>query len=224
MIPRLLGTSVLALVLMIGVSNQTRADIVAFDTVPGPYAGFAAINNGTLARNAPFFGLPGEDYIMDLSGTNAPGATIRELTSMQFVGGVALAPGTLGTFNQGVLDFTFFDAGGTAFSSFSATLGTAGNFIWTINLTPGFFIPTNGFLDVSIDASDPNNLDTAGNNLVAQWFIGSAEVTGTSPQDATNVAPGRDHSFQLTVVPEPATAGLVGLLLLGGCFTRRRRS
>ena len=194
----------IAVLFLLATVARLNADVVTFDSVPGPYVAFAP-GNGSLSVGSG--ALPGEDYIMDLSATGNPGNTTATLTTVQFVGGVDTA--------GGILDFNFFDSAQNAAGGFSVQLPQAGNFIWTIGVG-AFVVPSSGFMDVVLD---PNRPENAG--VLAQWFITSTPPgVGSSPQDATGG--NGDHSFSFTAIPEPVSGGLLGLVLLGTCLVRRR--
>lgn len=154
-----------------------------FSAIPGPYVAFPAAT-GSLGF---------DDYDTILAGGN------ETLTEMRFVGGVQQVGGQL-TFN-------FYDASQALVSSFGATFGQAGNFIWTIN-NLSVTIPDQGFVEI-----------VAAANTTGQWFLStSAPTLGTESRDLGTLTT-HSHRFELSI-PAPGSLALLGL---GGLVVGRRR-
>lgn len=173
-----------------------RAPTAVYSSIAGPYSAFAA------ATGAAGF----DDYT-----SIAPGATMM-LANFKFVGGVVMSGGSI-TVN-------FYDSTSTLANSFSTSLPTGGDFIWTITLGSGdgsdstFAVPTAGFAEMVVDAA-----------ATGRWFftttaptIGSSDVTtGTG----STLNPQRNSAFELNMVPAPGSLAALGAL--GLLAARRRR-
>ncbi len=147
-----------------------------------------------------------DDYSSILSG---PGL----LDEFTFVGGVDTA--------GGVMFFDFFDAGQSFVDGFGVQLPSAGNFIWTIDITnDDVAFTADGFVQASVD--DDGSFGAAS---IGTWFLtaddatigdnGAAAFAGGSPEGAD-----LNHAFELVNIPGPSSAALLGL---GGLFAVRRR-
>jgi MYXO-CTERM domain-containing protein len=171
---------------------------------PGSQVYDSGIADGTADNWGPFTGSVTDSVIRDdytaLSG--------GELTSFQFVGGVA-------NDGEGITIF-FLDADEEVVSGVNVTLPQGGNFVWTINLRDaGFEMADSGF--VQIQHQDGGNVT---------WFVTSALNIGdnvftsepTGSWETTMYA----FSMYATAVPAPGALALLGLAGLVG--TRRRRA
>ena len=140
----------------------------------------------------------------------APGGGL--MSEFQFVGGVD----TVG----GVMFFDLFDAGGAFVDGFGVALPSAGNFIWTINITNNdIAFAGSGFVQTSVDDDGAFGPATGGS-----WFLTADDATvGDNLASAGFSSPaGADlnHAFQINAIPAPASAALLGL---GGLAAARRR-
>ena len=161
---------------------------VLYSSIPGPYSAFGV---ASFASN--------DDYT-----TTTGGAGQFECDQLRFVGGV----GQVG----GILDFFFLDSTGTnVISSFGVTLGSAGDFIWTIT-NIGELADHTGRLQIQTRGS-----------TTGRWFM-----TTTAPSAGSNslttglgsaLAPQRIAAFELNT-PTPGSLALLGL---GGLAAARRR-
>lgn len=194
--------SALAVMMCFATATTSFADVV-FNSVPGPYVAFPAAT-GQLGI---------EDYQADLTFTPFGNNTQTDfiVQSMQFVGGVTVAGGTV------QLRFLQSDAT-TQVAAFNVTLPSAGNFIWTITLPPTV-IPRVGVLEIN-----------ALSGALGQWFISdSLPARGTSPgnPDALPPAAGgpRVYAFNLdgiANIPEPTSIGILGLVVVAAAGLVRR--
>lgn len=165
-----------------------------FSAMAGPFAAFTAATG-----SAGF-----DDY--QSTYTDSP---YMLLQTFKFVGGVT----TVG----GGATFNFYDTSENLHSSFSVTLPSAGDFIWTISLETvagakdsDFGIPAAGYVEMIVDAA-----------TTGRWFLSnSAPTIGTESR-----APGEgsldthSHRFEL-IIPAPGASALLGL---GGLVALRRR-
>lgn len=174
-----------------GLDEVTPAGTPVYAGIPGPYTAYAV---GAFAEN--------DDY-------QTGGAGNFQCDVVKFVGGVSAVGGTL--------DFFFLDSTGVnVISSFAVALPSAGDFIWTITLTPGpgFTAAHDGRLHIQ------TRLGTTG-----RWFMTtSAPTTGTNSlavgHGSELVNPAR-AAFELQeLVPSPGSLALLGL---GGLAAARRR-
>jgi|GEM_PF-3120387 len=134
------------------------------------------------------------------------------LAKHRFVGGVA---------NAGeVLFFTFYTATGFAYvDSYGVQLSSAGDFLYTINITTPFAIPANGI--VSMWADDGSVLTPS----TGKWYLSDLAPTigSTGPTFPGFSGPAGEplnHIQQIENVPAPAGLALLGL---GGALAARRR-
>lgn len=206
-------------------AGSANADIV-FDSNPG--GGFVAFGGRTAAGSLTGdTSQVGEDYVMNAAGLGQ-GATI-ELIDFGFVGGISqdpLSTDAAADFTGGNLIFSWFDTAGTLANTITFNVGgNNGNFIFSdLAVGPGFFIPTQGFFDVSIDGAA---VSTDGFSHTAQWFIGAGPpAVGTSPGNST--FGNGDHAFTfnavVVAVPEPGSVAGLMILGLGGLVFRRRKA
>lgn len=178
-------------------SNPEAVPGLVYSGIPGPYTAFAA---GAFTHRDDYAALP-------LNGND-------RLWSLRFVGGVS-APG-------GVLDFFFLDTGATGgsptvISSFAVALSQAGDFIWTITFNPSVAprptILQNGGLQIQTRAG-----------TTGRWFFTSTapSVGGNDVAVGTGsgLTPQRNQAFEITTIPTPGAAALLGL---GGLAMARRR-
>jgi len=194
---------VLALVMSAGTAMATQAHVVGFEpisddlmpttrasnsvvfnSIPGPYQGFAAAT-GVLGF---------EDYNSTLAGGNA------FLQSFRFVGGVTAA---------GAVRVEFYDTSATLVNQFNVNL-PVGNAIWNIGLETvanakdsTFLIPDAGFVQI-----------VALGGVTGQWFLSTTVPSvGTSSLAAGDTTT-HTHNFELTVPAPSAMAllGLGGLV------------
>lgn len=165
---------------------------VIFSAMSSPFSAFAAAPNS----------LGFDDYdSIDAGPTSV-------LDSLRFVGGVQTAGGSIR------FDFYPDSTAVTPTASFTSTLPTAGNFIWTIS-NIGVTIPSDGELAL-----------VALNGVNGQWFLGNTAPTVGSQSalvgsTANTANSAFSHRFELTV-PEPTSLSLLAMsgLMLG----RRRRA
>lgn len=165
---------------------------VRYNAVPGPYASFPVGN-----------GLRGYSYYQ----TNGEGASMY-LGQFQFVGGTDTAGGSV-TFN-----FYNYSGTGSEFGSlantFTVNLTQAGAFIWTIDLDPGFEIPTLGYVEM-----------VNGTGGLSRWFLTStAPAVGTSFGSPSGAYPSQAFAL-IEGVPAPGALALLGMA--GLTRSRRRR-
>jgi len=128
------------------------------------------------------------------------------LDNLRFAGGTTAVGGQI--------RFEFYNPDSSAAGNFTVSLPTAGNFFWTINITPGlFFVPNSGILQL-------NALTATG-----QWFLTtSAPTVGTNDINfgaGSGLNPKRNQMFELNSVPEPTSMALIAI---GALFLRGRRS
>lgn len=184
--------------LRINLNGQSQGSAAApgdirYDSMAGPYAALPA---GTGVRGFNFY---------QASGTGAS----MYLGEFGFVGGTDTAGGSV-TFN-----FYQYSGSGTSYgalaNTFTVTLPQAGNFLWTIDMDPGFEIPTLGYVEM-----------VNGTGGSSRWFL-----TNTAPTAGTSLgspfAAYVSQSFQLVegVVPAPGALALLGMA--GLARSRRRR-
>lgn len=166
-------------------------------------AGFQsfALNEITLDGEVEALGF--DDYT-----STAPG--VSTLTEFRFVGGVQQA--------NGVMFVDFFDASGAAVDGFGIQLDQAGNFLYRITVNSEVNIENVGFVQISVD--DDGRFGS-GVQTTGQWFLSDAAATigANGPQGGAGSG-ALNHNFELTVVPAPASAALLGL---GGLLAARRR-
>ncbi len=140
----------------------------------------------------------------------APGNAF--LDEFGFVGGVD----TVG----GVVFFDIFDAGGAPVDGFGVALASAGNFIYTIDITNNdVLVPAGGFVQMSVDDDGAFGPATG-----ASWFLTADDATVGDNLGAGFTSPaGNDlnYAFELVTIPTPGAAGLLGLA--GLAAIRRRR-
>ena len=163
-----------------------------YDAMAGPYASAAA---GT--------GLRGFNYYQT-SGTGAS----------MYLGefGTTVAGGSV-TFNFYNYSGTGTEYGSLA-NSFTVNLSQAGAFLWTIDLDPGFEIPTLGYVEMV------NGSDSVG---LSRWFVTqTAPIVGSSLGSAFAAQGYPSQGFALIegVVPAP---GAIALLGMAGLARGRRR-
>lgn len=165
---------------------------IRFDSMAGPYAALPA---GT--------GLRGFNYYQ-ASGSGAS----MYLGAFGFVGGTNTAGGSV-TFNFYSYSGTGSEYGALA-NTFTVALPQAGDFLWTIDLDPGFEIPTLGFVEM-----------VNGTGGSSRWFLTStAPSVGTSFGSPYASYPAQ--SFQMIEgVPAPGALALLGMA--GLARSRRRR-
>lgn len=181
----------------IGLDGQIQGSTAAegdlrYGAIPGPYASLPVGN-----------GLRGFNYYQ-ASGTGAS----MYLGQFQFVGGTDTVGGSV-TFNFYNYSGTGTEYGSLA-NSFTVNLAQAGAFIWTINLDPGFEIPTLGYIEM-----------VNGTGGLSRWFL-----TSTAPSVGTSLgtisATYASQAFGLIEgVPAPGALALLGMA--GLTRSRRRR-
>lgn len=163
----------------------------------GPYAAFAA---GAFAQN--------DDYQANLANTPYLALPQFQVAKVIFVGGVTAVGGTL--------DFFFLDAPGTTVvDSFAVSLPSAGDFIWTITLSPGIYADTNGRLQIQ------NRTGSSGR----WWFTSTAPIEGTNSfavGTGSGLNPQQNQAFSLQAVPEPGTMIALGAGIAAIAARRRR--
>jgi len=173
--------------------NNTESVGVIYSNIPGPYSAFGA-SSGSLGV---------DDYV---STSTDAGDT---LASYRFVGG----PASDSSGGFGVMFFDFFDAGGTFVDGFGVGFGQFGNFIYTITITDptSISIPNAGFHEVSTSS-----------DTTAQWFLNNIGASVGSTVLGHDSSADFDGTFEMDVIPAPASIALLGL----GAFaaTRRRRA
>jgi len=145
-----------------------------------------------------------DDYVKDPAfGSSLPNGNKQH--SLRFVGGVAEA-------GQGI-QFFFLDSNGITLNSFTTTLGTAGNFIWTLDLPETNLKDDAGFFAIQAPS---------GSTLT--WFLtdtadlGFTETTGANDGEFATSA----FAFELRNLPAPGAAALFGFA--GLAASRRKRS
>lgn len=171
--------------------GSTRGTPV-YSSIPGPYS---ALANGAFAQR--------DDYV---SVHPATGSGNFIMDAFQFAGGVTAV--------GGILDIFFLDAGLNVVSSFGVTLGSAGDFIWTITPTVPAPAAIGGFMQIQ------TRTGTTG-----RWFATSTPAAPgsnsfASGHGSTFSSGPKIASFQLQALPAPGAAALLGL---GGLVATRRR-
>ncbi len=194
---RRLQVFLMTTVLMLGCICQANAQITVFDS-------FGTNNFIGTSQGVGIIGI--EDYTLSNPAVNL-------MTSFVFTGGVA---------NAGeVLDFNFFDSAMNPTQGFAVLLPSGGNFIWTITLGTPFVVPSVGFVEMEFDTTRTQNMGVGAGGT---WFIASNDVSiGSSPLDPSALGVGNNYAFAINAIPEPASAGLIGMVLLGGFVSRRRK-
>jgi MYXO-CTERM domain-containing protein len=182
----------------VGSSSSFAPGDTLFDAQAGPYASLPV---GTGLRGWTAY-----------ETTAASGGDSFFLGQFIFVGGVDTEGASVG------FDFYEWDsatgAPGAFVDSFSVALPSAGAFIWTITLDPGFAIPTAGYVEMNV-ADDAGGL--------GRWFL-----TSTAPATGSILASfgTPDYSSQafrmVEGVPAPGAIALLGVAGLAG--SRRRRN
>lgn len=125
------------------------------------------------------------------------------LAVYRFVGGAAGG--------AGIMFFDFFDVGGAFVDGFGVLFPAFGNFIWTITITDptAISIPNAGFHEVSTDAA-----------TTGQWFLNDIGASIGSTVLGHDRSGDFDGTFEVDVIPAPASIALLGL---GGLVATRRR-
>ena len=174
-------------------STAAEGDI-RFDSMAGPYAALPA---GTGLRGFNYYQASGAGSSMYLG-------------AFGFVGGTNTAGGSV-TFNFYSYTGTGTEYGALA-NTFTVTLPQAGDFLWTIDLDPGFEIPTLGYVEM-----------VNGTGGSSRWFLTSTVPTVGTSLGAPFPANYAAQSFQLVegVVPAPGALALLGMA--GLARSRRRR-
>ncbi|MEM9373044.1 MAG: hypothetical protein AAGA55_05315 [Planctomycetota bacterium] len=166
-------------------------------------AGFQAFPESTVNLDGATESIGFDDYTSIASGTT-------QITEFRFVGGVAQA--------GGVMFVDFFDSSGAALDGFGIQLADAGNFIYTITVSTAVDVADVGFVQISLD---DDGLFADGVQTTGQWFLSAEAATiGANGPDGGASAGALNHNFELTTVPAPSAAALLGL---GGLIAGRRR-
>ncbi|MEL6496930.1 MAG: VPLPA-CTERM sorting domain-containing protein [Planctomycetota bacterium] len=168
-------------------------------------AGFFSIGSGPADGDGDVQVINFDDYT-----SIAPGGGF--LDEFGFIGGVDV--------DGGVVFFDIFDTGGVFVDGFGVSLASAGNFIYTINITNNdVAFPESGIVQMSVD--DDGAFGPAANGT---WFLtADAATIGDNGAGAGFTGPGGEdlhHTFELVAIPAPASAMLLGL---GGLAAVRRR-
>lgn len=166
------------------------------------------------AEAGPYAALPAGSGLRGWTAyqtTASPGADSFFLGQFIFVGGVDTAGASIG------FDFYQWDdttgTPGAYVDTFTVALPTAGDFIWTITLDPGFAIPTLGYVEMNI-AEDAGGL--------GRWFLTStAPIVGTTIASFGTPTYASQAFRMVEGVPAPGAIALLGVAGLAG--SRRRR-
>lgn len=199
--------TMMALLLVAGTATMATAQTASFRPLnaPGYDARVAPVYSGI---SGPYSGFaPGTNLGFDDYVSTDP-SPFYTLAQFRFVGGVSTVGDTLRV--------NFYDSGANLFNFFNVSLGTAGNFVWTITLglqpngsDSTFLVPQAGFVEITAVTG------------AGRWFL-----TPTAPSvGSNNLAVGGlpnqfNHAFELVAVPAPGAMAFLGL---GGLLASRRR-